>query len=273
MKTERAKMAERSGMTIVSGSEDKIIPIRTGILVMDTHYCDHETRAGRAQVACSQCVLGSLCLPRGLDARQTEQFEQIVNRSRPIHKGEYIFRTGDPFKSIAAVRTGCFKSYVINHDGEEQVLGFHLPGEIIGLDAVHSQVHLSNVVALDTSAVCGLNFDSVSDMARHLPELQAELFRVMSQQISELESNAADRTADQRIARFLISLSERFSKRGYSAREFNLCMSRKDIANHLRLATETVSRVLARFQEMGVVRVERKNIVIADEAALKQQSI
>lgn len=242
---------------------------------MDLKACDFNAPAqgrfgGRAQVACSQCALGNLCLPRGLDDRQLEQFERIVNKSRPIQKGEHIFRAGDNFRSIAAVRSGCFKSYVINAEGEEQVLGFHLPGEIIGLDAIHTQTHLASVMALDTSAICSLNFTSVTEMARSLPELQSELFRVMSQQIAELEANSGDLSAEQRIARFLQSLAERFSRRGYSNKEFNLSMSRRDIASHLRLATETVSRVLARFQEAGIVQVNRKNIVIQDHDALEQ---
>lgn len=234
------------------------------------HQSQIGSLTGRSQVACSQCALGNLCLPRGLDAQQTAEFERIVNKLRPLQKGEHIFRAGEKFRSIAAVRSGCFKSYVIDRDGEEQVLGFHLAGEIMGLDAIHLATHTANVVALDTSAVCALNFESVSEMARHLPELQSELFRVMSQQIAELEQNSADLTADQRIARFLNSLSDRFSRRGYSPNEFNLSMSRRDIASHLRLATETVSRVLARFQENGIINVNRKNIVIEDLEALQQ---
>jgi CRP/FNR family transcriptional regulator len=128
---------------------------------------------------------------------------------------------------------------------------------------------MANVVALDTSAVCGLTFDSVSSMARHMPELQNELFRIMSLRISELESSAGDLSADQRIAIFLLSLSERFSRRGYSETEFILAMSRRDIASYLRLATETVSRVLARFQKAGVLRVDRKQVRIRDIEELR----
>ncbi len=223
----------------------------------------------RAQIACSQCTLGNLCLPRSLDASATEQFEYIVNKSRPIQPGEHIFRSGDKFQSIAAVRAGCFKSYVIDKNGEEQVLGFYLPGEIIGFDAIHEKVHKANVVALDTSSVCGLNFDSVSEMARQLPDLQEELFRVMSSHISELEASAADLSAEERIARLLCSLSSRFAKRGYSSKEFNLSMSRRDIASNLRLATETISRVLARFQSAGIISVNRKKVAILDESRLK----
>jgi len=223
----------------------------------------------RAQVACSQCTLGDLCLPRGLDNRDTEQFEHIVNKSRSIQPGEHIFRAGDKLNCIAAVRAGCFKSYVIDQNGEEQVLGFYLPGEIIGFDAIHEKTHKANVVALDTSSVCGLSFNSVTDMARQLPDLQDELFRVMSAQISELEANAADLSAEERIARLLCSLSMRFAKRGYSQTEFNLSMSRRDIASHLRLATETISRVLARFQSAGIIKVKRKKVAILEVEKLR----
>ena len=193
-----------------------------------------------------------------------------MHRSRPIQPGEHLFRAGDEFRSVASVRTGCFKSYVIDHEGQEQSFGFHLPGEIIGLDAIHSCKHVANVVALDTSAICGLTFETVTTMARHMPELQAELFRVMSHRISELETIAGDLSADERIAMFLISLSERFSRRGYSDKEFILAMSRRDIASYLRLATETVSRVLARFQKAQTVKVDRKQVKILNMEALKE---
>ena len=224
----------------------------------------------RAQIACSQCTLGNLCLPRSLDANAVAQFEHIVNKSRPIQPGEHIFRAGDKFQSVAAVRAGCFKSYVIDKNGEEQVLGFYLPGEIIGFDAIHEKTHKANVVALDTSSVCGLSFDSVTEMARQLPDLQDELFRVMSLQISELEASAADLSAEERIARLLCSLASRFASRGYSSKEFNLSMSRRDIASHLRLATETISRVLARFQSAGIIKVNRKKVSILEADKLSE---
>ena len=240
---------------------------------METPACEASVAAGalkgRSQVARSQCSLGQLCLPKNLNEKDIREFEQIVQKLRPLQRGEHVFRAGEPFRSIVSVRSGSFKSYVITEEGEEQVLGFHLPGELIGLDAIHSCKHVANVVALDTSAVCGLTFDTVTQMARHMPELQNELFRVMSQRISELETIAGDLSADERIAMFLLSLSERFSRRGYSDKEFILAMSRRDIASYLRLATETVSRVLARFQKAGVVKVDRKQVQILDIDELK----
>lgn len=232
------------------------------------HDCQREQHRG--QVACSHCALSEICLPRGLSDKDTARFEQIVNRSHPLHANDYLFRAGDDFTHVAAVRSGCFKSYTIDYQGEEQVLGFHLPGEIIGLDAIHNGRHIANIMALDTSSVCSLTFTSVADMARHMPELQNEMFRIMSQRISELESIAGDLSADARIALFLISLSKRFARRGYSDKEFILAMSRRDIASFLRLATETVSRVLARFQKQNLIKVNRKQVQLLDIPQLEQ---
>ena len=217
-----------------------------------------------SKIACSTCSLGQLCLPAGLDQDDVTQFEQIVHKSRPIQPGEHLFRTGDGFTAVNAVRSGCFKSYMINEDGTEQVLGFHLPGELIGLEAIYPEKHVANVVALSTSSVCSLQFAEVARLAGELPDLQSQLFRVMSQRISELNHIAADLTADERLAGFLLGLSQRFADRGYSPKEFNLAMSRADIANYLRLATETVSRVLARFQKKKLIEVNRKLVKLLD---------
>lgn len=220
------------------------------------------------RITCSRCSLGDLCLPRNLSEEETHELEQIVQRSNPIRAGEHLFRAGEPFRAVAAVRTGCFKNYLINEEGEEQVLDFHLPGEIMGLDAIHDGTHRSNCVALDTSAVCSLSFGSLSNLARKLPALQSELFDIMSHRIGDLETMSGNHAADQRFARFLESLSRRYSRRGYSAREFTLAMSRRDIANYLRLATETISRILARMQKAGILKVQRKQIRILDVDAL-----
>ncbi len=234
-----------------------------------TRHLDHAGRgAQRRQVACSRCALGEICLPRSLSAEQIRAFEKIVQRSKPVQPGEHLFRAGDEFQTVASVRTGCFKSYVIDHQGQEQVLGFHLPGELIGLDAIHTGQHSASIVALDTSAVCFLGFGSVSTLASQMPELQTELFRIMSRRINELETVSGDLSADERIALFLLSLSERFAQRGYSNNEYMLAMSRKDIASYLRLASETVSRVLARMQKSTVLRVDRKHVRILNRAAL-----
>lgn len=207
----------------------------------------------KAQIVCSRCSLASLCLPRRLSPEEVQRFEQIARRSRPIQCGEHLYRAGDPLEFVASVRTGCFKSYVNDRDGQEQVLGFYLPGEIVGLDAIQSHAHTASVVALSTSAVCSLAFESLSKMACQMPELQSELFRIMSLRINELQVNSGILGAEERIAIFLISLSRRF-------------------ASYLRMASETVSRVLARFQKAGIVQVDRKEVTILELEKLREVS-
>jgi len=243
-----------------------------GNLARSDNVQDYYRHPNREQVACSQCRLGNLCLPRGLSSEDVQRFEQIVHRSHPLQSGEHLFRQGDTFHSIVSVRTGCFKSYVFDCKGQEQVLGFHLPGGIIGLDAIHSRLHPANVVALETSAVCHLSFESLTSMARHMPDLQSELFRRMSRRIGEMQIITGDLSADERIAIFLIWLSERFSCRGHSNHEFMLAMTRSDVASYLRMATETVSRVLARFQAAGLLKVDRKRVTIFELEKLRELS-
>lgn len=221
-----------------------------------------------ARITCSRCSLGELCLPRKLDNEEVNELEHIVERSRPMQAGEHLFRAGDPFQALSAVRSGCYKTYVINESGEEQVLDFHLPGEIVGFDAIHGGTHMSSCVALDTSAVCALRFAPLSRLASHIPALQAELFDVMSHRIADLQVTCGDHSADQRFALFLESLSRRYSRRGYSAQEFTLAMSRRDIASYLRLATETVSRILTRMKNDAILDVRRKHVRIRDPDAL-----
>lgn len=220
------------------------------------------------RISCSRCSLGDICLPRNLGDDEIGRLETVVQRSGAMHEGDHLFHAGDSFRAVVAVRSGCFKTYLLNKEGDEQVVDFHLPGEIIGLDAIYGGVHLSSSVALDTSAVCTLKFGPLSELARHVPGLQAELFNVMSHRIADLEFTFGDHSADQRLAKFFESLSRRYSRRGYSAREFTLSMSRRDIASYLHLATETVSRILARMKDSGVLGVRRKQIRILDAEQL-----
>ncbi len=221
-------------------------------------------------VACSQCNLSEICVPAGLSRDAIHQFEQIVHKSPTLHAGDHVFRQGDSFTTVAAVRSGCFKSYVIDEDGNEQVLGFHLPGELLGLDAIYPKKHVCNVIALDTGGVCNLSYEELQELSINLPDLQSQLFSTMSQRIGELNTIAGAYSADQRMAAFLLALSLRFESRGYSARSFNLVMSRSEIANYLRLATETVSRVLTGFRTKGLIRVKRKLVEILDHESLHE---
>lgn len=214
--------------------------------------------------ACSRCSLAELCLPVGLSQKDMERLDALVKPSSPLHAGEYLYRVGDPFKSLYAVHSGYFKTYAYDDSGREQVLGFHLPGELMGLGAIYPDHHVANAVALDTATVCRLQYSELSALAAQIPSLQKQLFRLMSKDIRGLQALSGDYTAEERLASFLMSLSSRLHLRGYSAAEFLLAMKRRDIANYLRLATETVSRVFAKFQEDGLISVERREVRILD---------
>lgn len=214
--------------------------------------------------ACSTCSLSDLCLPMGLNPEDMKRLETLVQSSLPLHADEHLFRVGDPFQAIYAVHSGCFKTYVVDDTGREHVLGFHLPGELMGLAGIYPRRHQVNALALDTATVCKLSFNEISTLATHMPSLQVQLFRLMSKDIGSSNALSGDFTAEERLSAFLMSISRRFHARGYSATEFMLRMTRRDIANYLRLATETVSRVLAKFQDDGLIAVERRDVKILD---------
>ena len=221
-----------------------------------------------AQAACSNCSLAKICLPMGLDQDELERMDGVVTRSAPMHEGDHLFRVGDAFKAVYAVRAGSYKSYTVDSEGREHVLGFHLPGELLGLEAIYPARHVNNAVALDTASVCVLPYDRLQVLAGEIGGLRSQLFRLMSKDIADAAALAGDFTAEERLAAFLVGLSRRFQQRGFSCQEFNLTMSRRDIANYLRLAPETVSRVFARFEKDGFIAVERRAIKLRDSAKL-----
>ena len=219
---------------------------------------------GKPLAACSTCSLAKLCLPMGLVGDDLGRMDCLVTRSAPVHEGDHLFRVGDQFKAVYAVRAGSYKSYTVDSEGREHVLGFHLPGELLGLDAIYPGRHVCNAVALDTATVCVLPYGQLTELAGELEGLRSQLFRLMSKDIADAAALAGDFTAEERIAAFLVGLSRRFQQRGFSCKEFNLTMSRRDIANYLRLAPETVSRVFARFEKDELVAVERRAVRLLD---------
>ncbi|CAN5290859.1 fumarate/nitrate reduction transcriptional regulator Fnr [soil metagenome] len=218
---------------------------------------------------CSTCAFSEACLSQGLDKASLGELHVLVEHVGPFSEGQHLFREGEEFTAIAAVRAGTVKTYVVDADGHEQVLGFFLPGEVIGLNAIHHARYPCNAVALDTVALCRFSFPQMALLASRLPGLQQQLFRLLSADIGKAALLAGDYAADERMAAFLVSLSRRYHERGFSARQFNLTMSRSDMANYLRLAAETVSRVLRRFQDDGLIRVERRALEIADPERLE----
>ena len=224
---------------------------------------------GDAFTFCSTCAFSQACLAEGMDKGALKDLHVLVDHDGPFHAGEHLFREGDAFEAIAAVRAGTVKTYVVDRDGREHVLGFHLPGEVIGLDAIDGDHYPCNAVALDTVMLCRFSFPKIAVLATRLPGLQRQLFRLLSRDIGRASLLAGDWSADQRLAAFLVGLSRRLAARGFSPTRFQLTMPRTDIANYLRLAPETVSRVLKRFQQDGLLNVERRELHLADREALE----
>lgn len=224
------------------------------------------------KTTCGDCSLSKLCVPTGLDAADMDRLDSLMKRPRPLRRGEHLFRTGDPFHSLYAVRSGSIKSYTPCHDGSEQVIGFHLPGELVGLDAIESEEHVCAARVLETTSVCVLPFDRILEITCEVPSLQRQFLRLMSKELVQGEAMLmllGKASAEERLATFLLSLAQRFKARGFSETEFNLSMSRHDIGNYLGLAVETVSRMFSKLQEDGVLSVHRKNIRIHEPARLR----
>ena len=211
---------------------------------------------------CSTCAFSAACMSEGYDKRQLRDLHVLVDHVGPFREGDHIFREGDPFNAIAAVRAGTVKTYVNDASGREQVLGFFLPGEVIGLNAIASSRYPCNAVALDTVMLCRFSFPMMATLAGRMPGLQRHLFNLLSQDIGKASLLAGNFTADERLAAFLVLLSRRFAERGFSEHRMRLTMARTDIANYLRLAPETVSRVLRRLQDEGVLKVDRRDMEI-----------
>jgi CRP/FNR family transcriptional regulator len=219
------------------------------------------------QRACRTCSLHELCLPLGVSDTDIDLLEKIVHRSRPLPRGKYLFREGDPFSSIFVARSGAVKSFTAAPDGSEQIIGFHLPGELLGLDGLTDGVHAASARTLEMTSVCEVPFERLEEAARHIPALQHQLLRLMSREITKREEqllSLGKQSPERRLAVLLLSLSVRFQQRGYSATRFVLPMARIDIANFLGLAAETVSRLLRRLQDTGVLALDGRAVEILD---------
>lgn len=221
---------------------------------------------------CSSCAFSAACLGSGYGKTRLRELHVLVEHTGPYEEGRHIFREGDEFNAIAAVRAGTIKTYVTDLEGREQVLGFYLPGEIIGLNAISRSRYPCNAVALEPVLLCRFSFPRMATLAAKMPKLQEQLFRLLSEDIGKAGLLAGDFDADERMAAFLVTLSRRYGLRGLSPTRFRLPMSRTDIGNYLRLAPETVSRILRRLRDEGMVAVERREIEILDGPQLEALS-
>jgi CRP/FNR family transcriptional regulator len=200
------------------------------------------------------------------------RLDALTSIKRTFRRGDYLYRSGESFRALFAIRTGFFKTQVLHEDGREQVTGFQMPGEIIGLDAISTDTHTCDAVALEDSEICEIPFDRLEELSRELPGLQRHLHKIMSREIVRdqgIMMLLGSMRAEERLAAFLLNLSQRFSARGYSPNAFNLRMTRQEIGSYLGLKLETVSRTFSHFQEHGLLNVKVREVEIMDMLRLR----
>ncbi|MBP6564537.1 MAG: fumarate/nitrate reduction transcriptional regulator Fnr [Burkholderiales bacterium] len=222
---------------------------------------------------CSTCSMRELCLPVGLSGDDLKAVDAAVGNRTRLKKGDSLYRAGDSFAALYAVRLGTLKTTVLAEDGREQVAGYHLQGDIIGLDGLGTERHGCGAVALEDSEVCTIPFEHLEELARDLPPLQRNLHQFLAREISRdhgVMLLLGSMRAEERLASFLLNLSERYRARGYSSTEFVLRMTREEIGSYLGLKLETVSRLFSRFQEEGLLKVSGRNVKLTSVAALRQ---
>lgn len=218
-------------------------------------------------------MLSHLCLPVGMPGAEVAKLDELVTERVRIAKHRALYQVGDAVDAVYALRFGSLRTQLEPADGQVQITGFHLPGEIVGLDATGQPRHVSSAVALEDSEVCVIRLDAIDRIAVQVPALQAQMRKLMSREISRSQQmllTLGTLNADQRVAGFLLNLSQRLAGLGYSPSEFILRMSREEIGNYLGLTLETVSRLLSRFARDGLIEVHLRDIRIVDGAALKQ---
>ncbi len=225
------------------------------------------------KTACSNCNLRELCMPLGLSHQEIERLDEMVSSRRRLRRGEHLYRAGEHFDAIYAIRSGFFKTDVLIEDGRDQVTGFQMTGELLGLDGISTEAHSCNAVALEDSEVCVIPFSHLEGLSREIRTLQHHFHKVMSREIVRdhgVMMLLGTMRAEERLAAFLLNLSQRFTARGYSPAEFYLRMTRDEIGSYLGLKLETVSRAFSRFQEEGLIAVQQKYVRILDTDGLKK---
>ncbi|MEO8717253.1 MAG: fumarate/nitrate reduction transcriptional regulator Fnr [Burkholderiales bacterium] len=228
--------------------------------------------ASKFEVTCSSCNLRELCLPAGLCAEDLQRVENLVYARRRVKRGETLYQAGSAFSAVYAIRSGFFKTKLIDSNGREQVTGFFMVGELLGMDGIGGDYH-GTAVALEDSEVCILPYALIEDLARDIPALQRRLHAVLAREIGRdhgIMMLLGSMRAEERLATFLLNLSKRFLRRGYSSTEFHLRMTREEIGSYLGLKLETVSRLFSAFQKDGLIEVQQKHVRILDIEGLER---
>lgn len=223
------------------------------------------------QVNCANCSLDNICLPRGLSEYEINNISKVIKARKTLQRGDFIYREGDSFRGILAIKSGSAKLVANDTQGNEHILNVLMPGELLGFDGLSNDKHGCAAIALETMTFCILPADSMDQLFQNVPSLTRELFRHAGEKMLEDKNQLvlSQRPAEERLAYFLITLSERLKRRGFSSSQFKLSLTRQEIGNHLGLALETVSRLLKRFQDDGLIEVNNRFISIKKPEALK----
>ena len=224
------------------------------------------------KVACSNCNLRELCMPVGLTDADMQRIDEVVATRRKVPKGENLFRNGEKFNALYAIRTGFFKTCVSSEDGRDQVTGFQMAGEVIGLDGIVSDRHTCDAVALEDAEVCVMPFDRIEELSREVNALQHHVHKIMSREIVREHGvmlMLGSMRAEERLAAFLLNLVQRLHARGFSQSELVLRMTREEIGSYLGLKLETVSRTFSKFADDKIIEVKQRHVRILNTDALK----
>jgi CRP/FNR family transcriptional regulator len=230
------------------------------------------TETNSTKITCQTCKLSELCLPFGLQQSEVEELATIVRERRPLRIDDLLYRQGDTCRSLYAIKSGSFRSFIASAEGEEQTMGFYLPGELMGLDSLQHGRFTCSTVALETASVCELPLSNLNELCGKIPSLHSQLMRILGKEIASDHDKIillGHRSAKERMATFLLMLSQRYAALGFSSTSFNLTMSRLHIANFLGLTIETVSRQLAYLSQQGIISVKQRGIKIHNLGALK----
>ncbi|SPR39071.1 transcriptional regulatory protein [Bordetella pertussis] len=222
---------------------------------------------------CSSCMLGHVCVPVGMPANEVEKLDELVKERVRVERGKTLYELDDPLDAVYGVRFGSLKTQLEDSSGQLQITGFHLPGEIVGLDGMIESKHVSSAVALEDSEVCVIRLPEIDRVSTQLPSLQQQFRRLMSREITrshQMLATVGAMRSEQRLAAFLLNLSQRYAALGYSSTEFVLRMSREEIGNYLGLTLETVSRLFSRFGREGLIRINQRKVRLIDLPGLKQ---
>jgi CRP/FNR family transcriptional regulator len=224
---------------------------------------------------CSSCGLKDLCFANGLKDTDIVLLDKLVDRKPSIYKGEHLYKTGENLRSFFAVKAGMIKVYSFDENKNEVIHGFYLPGDVLGLDALAYENHPFSAIALDVTNVCEIPFNQLTQLTKRIPDLNSQLLHLMSQEIVNSRRHSSlltQKTAEEKVAFFILSMSMKFQSRGYIHTQFRLNILHKDVANYLNLTPETVSRILTKFNKDKIVIWAKKEVNIFDEKALKNMA-